>query len=54
MFESPPAPAVRRLRIVVLRVTDVWCDVCAALCATTIAYVVEEPDGVPPGLHLLT
>jgi hypothetical protein len=56
MFESPPAASlVRRLRIVVLRVdTDIWCDLCSALCATTISYVVEEPEGMPPGLHVLT
>ncbi|MFD2415550.1 hypothetical protein [Amycolatopsis pigmentata] len=56
MSEFPSAAsAVHRLRIVVLWVeTDIWCDPCNALCATAISYVVEEPDAVPPGLHLLT
>lgn len=49
------ASAVLRLRIVVLSVdTDVWCAFCRALCATTIAYLVEPPDGVAEGLHRLT
>jgi hypothetical protein len=47
-------PTARRLRIVVLRVDTVWCELCEALCATRINYAVEEPDGVPAGLHLLT
>lgn len=55
MVEIPPAPTVWRLRIVVLRVDfDVWCDTCGALCATTTRYLLEGPDGVPEGLHLLT
>ncbi|TNC28038.1 hypothetical protein [Amycolatopsis alkalitolerans] len=48
-------PTVARPRVVVLSVDgDIWCDVCGALCATTIAYLIEEPDGVAHGVHRLT
>lgn len=43
------------LRIVILHVeTDVWCEVCALPCATTVTYIEEVDDQAPEWVYRLT
>jgi hypothetical protein len=50
-----PVETFIRLRIVVLQIDpEAWCEFCAAACAVTVTYVVEDEDAPVAGVHQLT